>query len=172
MCQYRINPFLTRSLIQEVCCDSQSSLFDVDGLSYLLILMIGNPIVWQLVPTPDAVKKLPGRKSTDNFFFAAGAWLPTPKWQGSASHELVFLAADLPPLGIKSFYVQSTLSDESSVSIQREHLNGKTNNSSGDHTISNEVFHNEALFIAIYIAIKILDHTNIHCDSLENYDYC
>lgn len=115
---------------------------------------IGNPIAWQIVPISASVKKLPGRKSTstDNFFFAAGAWLPTLlKWQGSStSHELVFLAADLPPFGIKSFYVQFTLSGGFNSTIQNENLNGwKTNASSGDHIISNEVFYKIALFLII-----------------------
>lgn len=39
------------------------------------------------MPIPDFVKTLPGRNS-------------------SATHELVFLALNLPPLGSKSFYIQ------------------------------------------------------------------
>jgi len=83
---------------------------------------IGNPIAWQLVPIPNPVKNLPDRNST-------------------SSRELVFLAADLPPLGSKSFYVQSTLSELGDVT--RNYLNEigteSTIESSADYIISNEV---------------------------------
>lgn len=43
----------------------------------------------QLVPVPDAVLRVPGRNST-------------------ATLELVFLAEDIPPLGLLQFHVQKT----------------------------------------------------------------
>ena len=101
-------------------------------------MVTGNSIAWQLVPVPELVKKLPDRKSpsTDKFFFA-GAGIPSVKLQGSTSHELLFLAADLPPLGSKSFYIQSTLSE---LDVKRDYFNDKsTSTPSADHIISNEV---------------------------------
>ena len=46
------------------------------------------------MPIAEYVKNLPGRES-------------------SATHELVFLASQLPPLGSKSYYVEAKLSGES-----------------------------------------------------------
>jgi len=46
-----------------------------------------------LVPIAEFVKSLPGRES-------------------SATHELVFLASQLPPLGSKSYYVETVLEGE------------------------------------------------------------
>ncbi len=48
-----------------------------------------------MVPIAEFVKSLPGRKS-------------------SATHELVFLAFQLPPLGSKSYYVDPVLEGETS----------------------------------------------------------
>jgi hypothetical protein len=83
---------------------------------------IGNPIAWQLVPIPNPVKKLPDRNS-------------------QSSRELVFLAADLPPLGSKSFFVQATLSEPSDVKWDyfSENKNESTSKPSADYIISNEV---------------------------------
>ena len=52
----------------------------------------------------------------------------------SMNFELVFLAADLPPLGSKSFYVRSIFNEVDS--DKRDQLNSR---SSEDHIISNEV---------------------------------
>lgn len=52
-------------------------------------LFEGNKLTSQLVPLPTYVLNLPGRVS-------------------NATHELVFLAAQLPPVGFKSYYVQRT----------------------------------------------------------------
>lgn len=104
----------------------------------IIYLVIGNSIAWQLVPIPELVKKLPERKSpsTDKFFFA-GAGIPPVKLQSSTSHELLFLAADLPPLGSKSFYVQSTLSE---IDVKRDYFSDmSTGTSLPDYVISNEV---------------------------------
>lgn len=52
----------------------------------------------------------------------------------SMNYELVFLAADLPPLGSKSFYVRSIFNEVDG--DKRDRLSGT---SSEDHVISNEV---------------------------------
>lgn len=44
----------------------------------------------QLVPIPRAVRSIPGRES-------------------DAENELIFIAADLPALGFKSYFVQKTV---------------------------------------------------------------
>ena len=54
-------------------------------------MFLGEPIPSDLMPIAEYVKSLPGRKS-------------------SATHELVFLASQLPPLGSKSYYVEPKLS--------------------------------------------------------------
>ncbi|XP_018323357.1 lysosomal alpha-mannosidase-like [Agrilus planipennis] len=58
----------------------------------------GKSIPVEKIPLPRAILKIPGRKSL-------------------ATHEILFLAADLPPLGFKTFYVtnNSTESDEDEV---------------------------------------------------------
>ena len=50
----------------------------------------GKPIPTDFMPIAEFVKNLPGRKS-------------------SATHELVFLASQLPPLGSKSYYIEPTM---------------------------------------------------------------
>lgn len=58
-----------------------------------VLLFLGEAIPSDLMPIAEFVKSLPGRKS-------------------SATHELVFLASQLPPLGGKSYYIESTIKDE------------------------------------------------------------
>ncbi len=61
------------------------------------------------MPIAEYVKNLPGRES-------------------SATHELVFLASQLPPLGSKSYYVEAKLSGESnseSFPLPTELISGK-----------------------------------------------
>ena len=59
------------------------------------MLIIGETIMFDVMPIPEFVKRLPGRNS-------------------SATHELVFLADLLPPLGSKSYHIE--LDKKSSVS--------------------------------------------------------
>ncbi len=70
----------------------------------------GKEIPCDVIPIPEFVKVLPGRNS-------------------SATHELVFLAFQLPPLGSKSYYVDMNTSNDGSVK------NSKTN----EWFIENEV---------------------------------
>ena len=80
---------------------------------------IGVELDTQLVPIPDFVKSIPGRVS-------------------DATHELVFLAVQLPPLGLKSYYITKSLdtsSQKQSESIGLQ-FQGKKNE---DITISNDV---------------------------------
>ena len=50
-------------------------------------MFTGNTIPCDVIPIPEFVKTLPGRNS-------------------SATHELIFLAFKLPPLGFKSYYIK------------------------------------------------------------------
>lgn len=59
----------------------------VDGL-YTVTDNTGELLLSQMVPIEDAVLRLPGRSS-------------------NATHELIFQAVDLPPLGLRSYYVQT-----------------------------------------------------------------
>ena len=88
----------------------------LSSFNWISFVFAGNSIDWQLVPIPELVKELPDRDSP------------------SMNHELVFLAADLPPLGSKSFYVRS-------ISGERDHFNenDRTSSSSKDYIISNKV---------------------------------
>ena len=75
------------------------------------------PISSDLIPIPSFVKNVPGRNS-------------------SATHELVFLATKLPPLGSKSYYIERIISDESknaTLKVKRALSEGD------DKSIANEV---------------------------------
>lgn len=48
---------------------------------------IGTAVETDVVPIPEHVKQIPGRTS-------------------KATHDLIFIAKDLPPLGMASFYVE------------------------------------------------------------------
>lgn len=61
--------------------------FPVLGDAYSVVNGDGQPVPSQLVPIPESILSLPGRKSKSLF-------------------ELTFRAVDLPPIGMKSFYVQ------------------------------------------------------------------
>lgn len=73
----------------------------------------GNEIPFDVMPIPEFVKKLPGRNS-------------------SATHEIVFLAFQLPPLGSKSFYIQAN--NKSRVTAIKKEMN--------ETLIENEVGYN------------------------------
>ncbi len=66
--------------------------------------MTGSKISFDLIPIPEFVKNLPGRDS-------------------SATHELVFLAFRLPPLGSKSYYIEAD-SESETVEVEAE-TNGR-----------------------------------------------
>ncbi len=57
-----------------------------------------------MIPIPEFVKILPGRNS-------------------SATHELVFLAIDLPPLGSKSYYIE--VENKSKAMVVINEINGR-----------------------------------------------
>lgn len=76
--------------------------------------MLGSVIPSEIFPIPEPVRRIPGRNS-------------------SATSELVFLAAQLPPMGSKSFLVERTTGQIN------EDLFKKTVDCCADHVISNEV---------------------------------
>ena len=65
----------------------------------MIALNIGQAVESQLVPIPTFVQGLPGRQSI-------------------ADVELVFLAAQLPPLGSKSYYVEKTSQRSAKTSVK------------------------------------------------------
>lgn len=67
----------------------------LENLFLIDVFLLGEVITSELVPIAEFVKSLPGRKS-------------------SATHELVFLTSQLPPLGSKSYYVEPVLEGETS----------------------------------------------------------
>ncbi|XP_033225298.1 lysosomal alpha-mannosidase-like [Belonocnema kinseyi] len=73
----------------------------VKGTSYQIKNYLGTELVTQIVPVPEAVKKIPGRKS-------------------SALYELVFLAREIPALGYQSFYVSETNSESEFQSAEQK----------------------------------------------------
>lgn len=66
------------------------SCYSLAERSLTFLLFAGRAVEAQLVPISTFVQSLPGREST-------------------ADSELVFLAAQLPPLGSKSYHVERTL---------------------------------------------------------------
>lgn len=81
------------------------------------MVIIGKAILFDVIPIPEFVKRLPGRNS-------------------SATHELVFLANLLPPLGSKSYYIE--LDNKSNVS----ELNIKTNETFIENEVSYSIGYN------------------------------
>jgi len=68
-----------------------------------------------LIPIPEFVKTLPGRNS-------------------SATHELIFLAFQLPPLGSKSYYIQVQ---------NKSNINAEVKNENKEWFIENQVGRNK-----------------------------
>jgi len=101
----------------------KKSLFIYSSYSIYIDIIIGKGIVVsELVPLPEFVKNLPGRVS-------------------QATHELVFLASQLPPLGSRSFHVSTSFMRGKS-SKTRSELNDEPKNGTSattDRIISNEV---------------------------------
>ncbi len=72
------------------------------------------------MPIPEFVKELPGRNS-------------------SATHELVFLAFQLPPLGSKSFYIK----------VENKSKGTEQNKEKNTNAIKNEVGYSKHLQLLI-----------------------
>ncbi|KAK0079162.1 hypothetical protein PV326_008900 [Microctonus aethiopoides] len=66
----------------------------VTGNDYIVKNSVGDKIITQLVPIPEAILQLPGRVS-------------------EATRELVFHAVNIPALGYETFYISDTTSEES-----------------------------------------------------------
>lgn len=64
----------------------------VEEANYTVTDPDGNQLITQVVEIPEATKKIPGRSS-------------------AATHELVFMAENLPGLGFKSFYVSKVATE-------------------------------------------------------------
>jgi len=78
-------------------------------------------VLSELVPLPEFVKNLPGRMS-------------------QATHELVFLASQLPPLGSKSFHISTSSMIVIDLSSIRQLKNQPKNTTTvNDQVISNGV---------------------------------
>lgn len=72
----------------------------------------------ELLPLPEFIRNLPGRDS-------------------QATHDLVFLASQIPPLGSKSFYVGSP---DNGTELASPEINESNHlDMTKDHLISNEV---------------------------------
>jgi len=104
----------------------------------ILLTFSGSIIPSELVPIPDFIRTLPGRNS-------------------SATHELVFLASQLPPLGSKSYYIQlSEITNNRNSTRRKRAIISKR---SLGASISNEVSYK-------------LSRTNFICDPSTFYLTC
>ena len=97
----------------------------------------------QLVPIPEFVLSIPGRIS-------------------SATYELVFLAAQLPPLGVKSYFIE-----KSSPSIKTTRSINIYEGNSEDITISNHVITKCLILQNLNILALILIENEFACQTLS-----
>jgi len=103
--------------------------FFIEQNNIFLLCCTGKTIPFDFIPIPEFIKTLPGRNS-------------------SATHELVFLVFQLPPLGSKSYYIK----------VENKSKTAEVKSESNGNFIGNQVGSNnnlKLLMIMIFTYIYI-----------------